>query len=124
MRQFWAYIVASRTGTLYVGMTNDLKRPIYEHKHKLVPGFTAKYGCDQLVFYESFPTAAQAIVAEKRIKGWTRAKKVALVKSMNPTWADLNEEDGTALQCEATLRCAQGDRAVPATAPATTGNAS
>jgi putative endonuclease len=65
---------------------------MYEHKHRLVPGFTAKYGCDRLVYYEVFPTAMQAIAAEKRIKGWTRAKKVALVKSKNPKWQDLSVE--------------------------------
>ena len=89
MRQFYTYIVCSKTGTLYVGMTNDLERRVREHKRKLVPGFTAKYGCDRLVWYEAFPTALLAIAAEKRIKGWARAKKVALVEDQNPKWEDL-----------------------------------
>ena len=91
VRRFYVYILSSRTGTLYVGITNDLGRRMYEHKNKLVPGFTAKYGCDRLVFYEAFPTAHQAIAAEKRIKGWKRAKKVALVESKNPNWRDLSD---------------------------------
>jgi putative endonuclease len=91
VRRFYVYILSSRTGTLYVGITNDLGRRLYEHKNKLVPGFTAKYGCDRLAFYDTFPTAQQAIAAEKRIKGWTRAKKVALVESKNPQWRDLSD---------------------------------
>ena len=113
MRRFYVYILSSRTGTLYVGITNDLGRRMYEHKNKLVPGFTAKYGCDRLVFYEAFPTAHQAIAAEKRIKGWTRAKKVALVESKNPEWRDLadpaNHSNAEApVGPEETLRRAQG----------------
>jgi putative endonuclease len=92
MRQCYVYIVASKTAVLYVGMTNDLERRIYEHKQKLVPGFTAKYNVNILVFYDVFPTAIEAIEAEKKIKGWTRAKKIALIESLNPTWRDLAED--------------------------------
>ena len=92
MRQFYVYILASRNGVLYVGMTNDLQRRLYEHKNKLVPGFTATYNVDRLVFYESLPDALQAIAAEKRIKGWRREKKVALIESANPMWRDLSSD--------------------------------
>jgi putative endonuclease len=73
-------------------MTNDLERRVREHKQGLVPGFTARYRVSRLVFHESFPTAVQAIEAEKRIKGWSRAKKVALIELGNPQWRDLAED--------------------------------
>jgi putative endonuclease len=89
MKQFYAYILASNSRVLYVGMTNDLERRVGEHRAKLVPGFTARYNVTQLVWYETFPDAAQAIAAEKQIKGWTRAKKIALIEAVNPFWDDL-----------------------------------
>jgi putative endonuclease len=92
MRQFYVYILASRTRVLYVGMTNDLDRRAWEHKEKLIPGFTAKYNVNLLVYHDVFPTAQQAIEAEKRIKGWTRAKKIALIQSHNPKWRDLSQD--------------------------------
>ena len=92
MKQFYVYIMASRSGVLYVGMTNDLERRVAEHKDKLTPGFTATYNVNLLVFFETFPTALQAIEAEKKIKGWRREKKVKLVESNNPTWRDLSED--------------------------------
>jgi putative endonuclease len=92
MRQFYVYILASRNGVLYIGLTNDLERRVCEHKQKLVPGFTAKYNVDRLVYYEVFPTAADAINAEKKLKGWTRRKKIELVESQNPKWRDLSED--------------------------------
>jgi putative endonuclease len=92
MREFYVYILASRTAVLYVGVTNDLERRVCEHKRKLVPGFTAKYNVNNLVYYETFPTAPQAIEAEKKIKGWTRAKKITLVEAQNPKWRDLAED--------------------------------
>ncbi len=88
------YIVASRSRTLYVGVTNDLERRVYEHKKKLLPGFTSKYNISRLVHYEETENVLSAIAREKQIKGWTRAKKVALVESTNPTWEDLAEEWG------------------------------
>jgi putative endonuclease len=69
-----------------------LERRVYQHKHKLVEGFTSRYHVNLLVFYEVFPEAIQAIAAEKKIKGWTRAKKVRLIESKNPTWKDLSED--------------------------------
>lgn len=94
MRNFYVYILASNTGTLYVGMTNDLVRRMYEHKHKLVPGFTARYAVDRLVHFEYTSDPAAAIAREKQIKGWTRKKKVALVAATNPEWRDLSEAIG------------------------------
>ena len=92
MRSFYAYIVASRSGVLYVGMTNDLERRMYEHKEKIVTGFSSKYNTNLLMWYDAFPTAMQAIEAEKRSKGWRREKKVALIESINPTWKDLSDD--------------------------------
>jgi putative endonuclease len=92
MRQFWVYILTSRSGVLYVGVTNDLERRTFEHKQKRVPGFTARYNVDRLVFYEAFPEALSAIAAEKKIKGWRREKKVALIESQNPQWKDLSAD--------------------------------
>lgn len=91
---YWVYITASkRNGTLYVGMTNNLKRRIWQHKHKTFSGFTSKYNVSQLVFFERFGHPMQAIEIEKRIKGWTRIKKLSLIESMNPKWKDLSELD-------------------------------
>ena len=92
MKQFYVYIMASERRTLYTGMTNDLERRVYEHKHKLAPGFTSRYNITRLVYFEDYGTAKDAIYREKQIKGWLRAKKIALVESMNPTWKDLSEE--------------------------------
>jgi putative endonuclease len=91
VRQFHVYILSSRSGVLYVGMTNNIDRRIVEHKEGRVPGFTSKYRVNRLVWCEAFPTALQAIEAEKRIKGWTRAKKIALIEDLNPQWRDLSE---------------------------------
>ncbi len=76
---------------LYVGVTNDLERRIYEHKKKLYPGYTKKYNLYQLVYYEDTDDIGRAIEREKEIKGWRRAKKVALIETMNPCWKDLTE---------------------------------
>jgi len=89
-RDFYVYILASRrNGTLYTGVTGDLARRVYEHREGLTPGFTAQYGVKMLVWYEHFPTADEAITAEKRIKRWRRAWKLELIEKMNPSWQDL-----------------------------------
>ena len=75
---------------LYTGVTNDLQRRVYEHKNKLVKGFTKKYNVIKLVFYEVCNDIESAILREKQIKGWLRTKKIALVESMNPEWRDLS----------------------------------
>jgi len=92
MRQFYVYILASPSRTLYTGVTNDLARRVYEHKHKLFPGFTARYNVDELVCFEETSDVNAAIGREKQIKGWTRAKKFALIESTNPHWQDLSAE--------------------------------
>ncbi len=88
---YFTYIVASRSRTLYVGVTGDLLRRVFEHKLKLRPGFTAKYNCNRLVWFERFGEVSAAIQREKELKGWIRAKKVALIQLANPTWEDLSE---------------------------------
>lgn len=91
MKTYCVYIMASRSRTLYTGVTNDLERRIYEHKQKLVPGFTAKYNIDRLVYFETTEEINAAIYREKQIKGWLRSKKLALIESVNPTWDDLSD---------------------------------
>ena len=91
-RQYYVYILTNRSGTLYVGVTNDLERRIYEHKHKLLPGFAAKYNLTRLAYFEHTSDVEAAITREKEIKGWRREKKVALVESSNPQWEDLSLE--------------------------------
>jgi putative endonuclease len=83
--------MTNKSGTLYVGMTNDLRRRIYEHKHKLIEGFTRKYNLTRLIYCEFKNDVEVAIKREKRIKGWLRSKKIALVESVNPGWQDLAE---------------------------------
>jgi putative endonuclease len=90
MKTYWIYILASDSGVLYIGVTNDLAQRVAQHKAKLTPGFTAKYNCDRLVWYQAFSNVNEAIAAEKRIKGWRRSKKVALVVTKNPAWSDLS----------------------------------
>jgi putative endonuclease len=81
----------SPTGTLYVGMTNDLKRRVYEHKQKMIPGFTRKYNITRLAYYEETSDVHTALAREKEIKKWRRSKKITLIKSLNPKWQDLSE---------------------------------
>jgi len=83
--------MTNKSGTLYTGVTNNLERRIYEHKHHLVKGFTNKYNIDKLVYFEETNDINAAISREKQIKGWLRRKKVALIESMNPGWKDLSE---------------------------------
>ena len=92
MNQYHVYIMSSFRGTLYVGVTNDLTRRVYEHRHKRTDGFTEKYNVSRLVYYEDTNNVESAIVREKQIKGWLRKKKVDLIESFNPYWADLAEE--------------------------------
>ena len=92
LKQYYVYILSNKRGTLYVGMTNDLDRRLYEHKSKTIPSFTSKYNIDRLLYFEAFPNPNDAIIAEKRIKGWKRERKIELIKTMNPTMKDLSEE--------------------------------
>ena len=93
MRSYWLYILASRPrGTLYVGVTNDLIRRIYEHREGVVGGFTKEYRVKMLVYYEQHATAIAAIQREKNIKHWSRKWKIDLIRTMNPDWLDLWED--------------------------------
>jgi putative endonuclease len=82
----------SPTGTLYTGMTSDLKRRVYEHKQKLIDGFTKKYNVTRLAYYEETNDVQTALAREEEIKRWRRNKKIALIKSMNPRWQDLSAD--------------------------------
>jgi putative endonuclease len=90
--RMFVYILASRTRCLYVGVTNDLVRRVYEHREGLLPGFTKRYGVRRLVYFEAFGDPEAAIRREKQIKGYARAKNLALVSSSNPEWHDLAEQ--------------------------------
>ena len=90
MRQYYVYIMTSRNRTLYIGVTNDLSRRVYEHKLKLVDSFTKKYSIASLIFYETTSDIGAAIAREKQLKGWRRSKKIALIESTNPGWKDLS----------------------------------
>jgi putative endonuclease len=93
MKVYWVYILASRPrGTLYVGVTSDLVRRIYEHREGLTDGFTNEHGVKMLVYYEQHATAIAAIQREKNIKHWSRAWKIELIRSLNPDWHDLWKE--------------------------------
>jgi len=88
------YIVASRSGTLYIGMTNNIYVRVLQHKDGDVEGFTKQYKCDRLVYWESFDEVIKAINRERQLKGWRRTKKIALIESTNPRWEDLAEHWG------------------------------
>jgi putative endonuclease len=90
--EYFVYIMTNRSRTLYTGVTNDLLRRVTEHKEKRVPGFTARYNIDRLVYYERTGQIWEAIAREKQIKGWLRAKKIALIESQYPEWRDLSED--------------------------------
>ena len=91
-RNYYVYILTNRSKTLYVGVTNNLERRMYEHKAKAVPGFTSKYNITRLVHYEQTSDVTSAIEREKQIKGWLRVKKEALIESSNPLWKDLSRD--------------------------------
>ena len=92
-KTFWVYILASgRNGTLYVGVTNDIARRVYQHKEGLVPGFTKKHRVTKLVHCEPFDSISYAIQREKTLKKWPRKWKIDLVERDNPQWRDLAEE--------------------------------
>ena len=96
--KFWVYILTSRTGTLYVGVTGYFDRRIMQHEMDTIEGFTKKYQVHRLVYYESFDHAANAISREKQLKGWRRAKKIALIEKLNPRWQDLAEKWGSEMR--------------------------
>ena len=93
MRDYYVYILASdRNGTLYVGVTNDLARRIYEHRNDLIEGFTKRYGVHRLVWFEVHGDINEAIIREKRIKKWNRSWKLRVIEEMNPDWIDLADQ--------------------------------
>lgn len=86
MAEYYIYIMSNRSSTLYIGVTNDLLRRIYEHKEKFVEGFTKRYSINRLVYYESSENVDSAIAREKQLKGWKRVRKIALIESVTPGW--------------------------------------
>ncbi|MBE6040269.1 MAG: GIY-YIG nuclease family protein [Clostridiales bacterium] len=93
MKEYYVYILTNKfNNVMYIGVTNDLVRRVYEHKNKLVEGFTSKYNVDKLVYYEQTSSVEAAIEREKQLKGWKRDKKNALVESFNPEWKDLSAD--------------------------------
>jgi putative endonuclease len=93
-KSYYTYIVASRSRTLYIGVTNNLEQRIWQHKNKVHEGFTANYNCNRLVCFETYSSAGTAIAREKELKGWRRARKIKLIEITNPSWSDLSEEWG------------------------------
>jgi putative endonuclease len=91
-RIYYTYIMASRSHTLYIGVTSNLHKRVFQHKWKEHSGFTARYNCDRLVWFERHQDIGIAIAREKELKDWRRSKKTALIESLNPTWADLSRE--------------------------------
>ena len=89
--QYYVYLMTNKSGTLYVGMTNNIEKRINKHKNKLIPGFTKKYNITRLVHFETFRDVHSAIAREKAIKGWLRQKKIQLVSENNPEWKDLSK---------------------------------
>jgi putative endonuclease len=88
-RTYFVYMIASRSRVLYIGMTDNLRHRVWEHKHDLIDGFTKTYKCHRLVLFESFDEVAKAIDREKQLKRWNRVKKGWLISLKNPTWEDL-----------------------------------
>jgi putative endonuclease len=89
MTYFVYMLASSRYGTLYVGVTNDLARRVYEHKTKIIKGFTSQYDVTRLVWYEAYEQITDAIAREKELKKWRRDWKIRLIEEMNPEWEDL-----------------------------------
>ena len=93
MKQYYVYILTNKKeGTLYIGITSDLKKRVWEHKNKVQKGFTSKYNANKLVYYEVFDDPENAIKREKRLKFWLRQWKLDLINKQNPQWKDLYEQ--------------------------------
>jgi putative endonuclease len=89
MKQYCIYILTNYSKTLYIGVTNNLKKRVWEHKNKFVEGFTKKYNIDKLIYYEQADNVYVALAREKQLKKWRREKKVNLIEKFNPLWIDL-----------------------------------
>jgi putative endonuclease len=92
VRRFYIYIVSSKRRTLYIGVTSDLKQRVHQHQNGLIPGFSSRYMCKSLVYFEELAYVRDAIAREKQLKGWRRAKKIALIEKENPEWKDLSAD--------------------------------
>lgn len=90
--RYFVYIMTNVSRTLYTGVTNNLIRRVYEHKNKIIPGFTSRYNITELVYFEETSDLQAALTREKEIKGWRRAKKSQLIASVNPKWLDLSSK--------------------------------
>lgn len=91
MKDFFVYILTNKNRTtLYIGITNDLKRRLEEHRNKEIHGFTAQYNLNRLVYFETFSDPQSAIAREKQLKGWLRKKKIQIIEKQNPHWQDLS----------------------------------
>ena len=88
-RNYFVYIISNKSNTIYVGVTSNLSRRLWQHQNKLISGFSAKYNLNKLVYYEEYGSPRQAIEREKQIKGWTRKKKVDLIKTKNPDFKEI-----------------------------------
>ena len=108
-RRYYVYIMSSRSLNLYTGVTDNIFRRAFEHKSGALEGFTKPYNINRLMYYEVFKYVNNAITREKQIKAWTRAKRVALIKSVNPTWQDLAEGWGEKIELQIP-RCARDDK--------------
>jgi putative endonuclease len=89
MKTYYVYVLASKSRTLYVGVTSNLDKRLWEHSNKTVDGFTSRYNVTRLVYFEQTQDVHSAIAREKQLKNWRREKKIALIEAMNPTWDDL-----------------------------------
>jgi putative endonuclease len=92
MKQYCVYILSSKSKVLYIGVTSNLKKRIWEHKNKVVEGFTKKYNVDKLVYFEQTENIMSALEREKQLKKWNRNKKIILIESINPDWKDLYDD--------------------------------
>ena len=116
MHDYYVYILASKSRALYIGVTNNLERRLFEHRQKLIPGFTSKYNISRLVYFELFGEVRDAIAREKQLKGWRREKKIALIESLNPSWQELTaawqppRDPSTPLRSNSGLMAHRGDK--------------
>ena len=115
-KRYYVYIMASRSLNLYTGVTNSIYQRALQHKRGEIEGFTKKYHINRLVYYETFKYIGNAIAREKQVKGWTRAKRIVLIKSMNPTWQDLAAGWGEKAELQIP-RCARDDKALATVLP-------
>jgi putative endonuclease len=91
-KTYSVYIMSSLSGTLYIGVTSNLRKRVFQHRFHRIEGFTDKYGVERLLYWESFDEVQPAINREKQLKGWRRSKKIVLIESLNPHWLDLARE--------------------------------